>query len=291
MWYATARAKVGPRKFLTRRFIRIVPLYWLVTTFFLSVLLIRPGWMYTARFELSHVISSYFFIPAEHPGAAGHMEPLVIPGWTLNFEMFFYLLFAVALLFKGGVRAGVIVAMLTCVFSLQLFNPPENSILGFYSSSIVLEFALGVLLGHLYTAGAAIPRPLSMLMMVTGCIALVAWSVIGLPEMPRLFAYGIPAFLVVAGAVFYEQARPIAARRLPILLGDASYSIYLSHVATLSAVCQVWQHLGFPRMLSLGPIFFFSLTAVALAIIVGITLHLLVERPMLRWVTARVGRT
>ena len=181
MWYTTFNRNVGALEFFTHRFIRIVPLYWLITTFYLAILLIRPSWMQSAKFELSHIVASYLFIPMVHP-AVPIMWPLVVPGWTLNYEMFFYFLFGLALLFRSGARAAIILAMLICVVGLQAFHPPDNSIIGFYSSSIILEFAFGVALGYLLTRGVSIPRLPSILMVLAGFIGLVACSSAGFAE-------------------------------------------------------------------------------------------------------------
>lgn len=291
MWHTTFNRNVGTLEFLRHRVIRIVPLYWLVTTFYLAILLIRPSWMQSAKFELAHIVASYLFIPANHPAVPGLMWPLVIPGWTLNYEMFFYLLFGLALLFTSRARAVIVVAMLIGIVGLQVFDPPVNSIIGFYSSSIILEFALGVALGYLCTRGVSIPRLPSILMMLVGFIGLVAGSAAGLPDLPRVFTFGIPAFLIVAGAVFYERAHNVVEIGLPKLLGDASYSLYLSHGAVLSAFGQLWRELSLPLMSK--PIFlvFFFLSAVITATIIGIGLYRFVERPLLHSLSIRIKPT
>ena len=291
MWYTTFNKNIGTQEFLRHRIIRIVPLYWLITTFYLAILLIRPSWMQSAKFEPLHIIASYFFIPAEHPAAPGFMWPLVVPGWTLNCEMFFYLLFGLALRFTNRARAAIVFTILICIVGLQVFDPQSNSIVGFYSSSIMLEFAFGVALGYLYTSGVSIPRPASTLLILAGFISLVASSVVvGVPALPRVLIWGIPAFLIVAGAVFYERAHNVAEIRLPKLLGDASYSLYLSHGAVLSAFGQFWRASGFPPVSH--PVFFilFSLIAIIIATIFGIGLYHFVEKPLLSKLSMHIKR-
>ena len=77
-------------QFFKRRLVRIVPLYWLATT--ALVLLVAPFAGTKA------VIASLLFWPYPAGGA-----PLLNVGWTLNIEMFFYLVFAAALLAKSRV--------------------------------------------------------------------------------------------------------------------------------------------------------------------------------------------
>jgi len=288
MWHTTFNKNIGTLEFLRHRVIRIVPLYWLMTTFYLAILLIRPSWMQSTKFELSHIVASYLFIPAVHPSVTKLMWPLVVPGWTLNYEMFFYLFFGLALFFKDRARAVIVIAMLICIVGMQAFDPPVNSIIGFYSSSIILEFALGVALGYLCTRGVSIPRLASTLMMLAGFIGLVTGLAADLSDLPRVFTFGIPAFLIVAGAVFYERAHNLVEIRLPKLLGDASYSLYLSHGAVLSAFGLLWRELSLPLMSK--PIFLvlFSLSAVITATIIGIGLYRFVERPLLHSLSVRI---
>src|SRR6185437_15681181 len=75
-------------RFLEDRVIRIVPMYWLMTTVKLAGLFVIPWVALHSDTQLWHTIASYLFIPARN--AAGDHLPLLPVGWTLNFEMFFY---------------------------------------------------------------------------------------------------------------------------------------------------------------------------------------------------------
>jgi exopolysaccharide production protein ExoZ len=102
MWQVTAAKPHTPGSFLDRRIRRIVPLYW--TSIVLVVCLVhlfgvRP---LGATDEIVPVIKSMLFVP--YFNANGSMGPVVSPGWTLNYEMFFYVIFAVSLLFSAGFR-------------------------------------------------------------------------------------------------------------------------------------------------------------------------------------------
>ena len=121
-------------------------------------------------------------------------------------------------------------------------------------------------------------------MVLAGFIGLVACSTLALP---RVLISGIPAFFIVAGAVFYERAHNVAEIGVPKLLGDASYSLYLSHGAVLSAFGQLWRKLGFPHTSEPMYVFLFMLTGVLIATIVGIGVYRFVERPLLQKLSAR----
>ncbi len=89
-----------PLDFMMKRIIRIVPLYWLVTAAVCLVSLI-PGVFHQFSCDLPSLLQSLFFIP--YVNQAGHIEPLMVPGWTLNYEMFFYAVFAVGLAIRRPV--------------------------------------------------------------------------------------------------------------------------------------------------------------------------------------------
>ena len=82
----------GSWQFMTRRLIRIVPVYWLASTLYLVMALAIP--VFEKSYSTASVVASYLFIP--WPRLDGIMQPLVGQGWTLNYEMFFYAIFAMA---------------------------------------------------------------------------------------------------------------------------------------------------------------------------------------------------
>ena len=83
------------RIFLGRRIARIVPLYWLLTSLLLIGSLFVPQLLNVPIGDWQHILASYLFIPSLRGGS--EIRPVMALGWTLNFEMFFYLLFAGAM--------------------------------------------------------------------------------------------------------------------------------------------------------------------------------------------------
>ena len=97
----TEHQVIGPRRFLLDRLARIAPLYWLATLLaFTAVSLGLP--LYGCSSDPLLLLKSLLFIPAYSPN--GHLWPTLLLGWTLNYEMFFYLLFAVFLCLPGPVQ-------------------------------------------------------------------------------------------------------------------------------------------------------------------------------------------
>ena len=98
--YLSTRDKpIAPGQFLLNRVLRIVPAYWFYTLLMALLLLVASRWMPHQVFDGQHLLLSLLFIPAENPGGYG-LYPTLNVGWTLNFEMFFYLLFGLAFLVR-----------------------------------------------------------------------------------------------------------------------------------------------------------------------------------------------
>src|SRR6185437_16127795 len=85
----------SPRAFLVRRLIRVVPPYWLFTSAMLLATALFSTRIAHPALDGWHVLASYLFVPWKNP--YGRFYPVLILGWTLNFEMFFYALFALGL--------------------------------------------------------------------------------------------------------------------------------------------------------------------------------------------------
>ena len=81
------------RSFLIRRVIRVAPIYWIFTTVYVLLLVVAPAAFNADRFDLIHSIKSYLFLPSAN-SYTGSPYPVLTPGWTLQFEMYFYAVFA-----------------------------------------------------------------------------------------------------------------------------------------------------------------------------------------------------
>ncbi|WP_062205987.1 acyltransferase [Aureimonas sp. AU12] len=274
-----------PGGFLLRRLVRVVPLYWLLTLLLANVAILRPDLLGATVIELRHFLASLVFLPWPHP-TFGLYNPFLVVGWTLNYEMAFYGLFALVLLLPERRHLGAaIVALVALVVTGRLVRP--EGIAGFYSDPIVLEFALGLAVGGFYTAGARIGAGASAAAALCGAALLLLGPLLGPPE-ARVLTAGLPAAMLVAGAVFFERARgPL---RIPGLarLGDASYSLYLTHLLTLPLVQIVWRK-TMPAAAGASA-FGFVAAAVIACIGVAILCHRLAERPLAALLRPRRAR-
>src|SRR6476620_2791854 len=89
MWVTTVRRpQITAAEFMRNRIVRIVPLYWAISLFVLATTLLAPSLLHTTVFDAPHVVTSFLFLPWRDP-VTGDFWPLLVPGWTLNFEMLF----------------------------------------------------------------------------------------------------------------------------------------------------------------------------------------------------------
>jgi peptidoglycan/LPS O-acetylase OafA/YrhL len=102
----------GVREFALRRLVRILPMYWLATTLSIVIQLVTPSAVLHSTLTVWLIVSSYLLLPAT--SSTGNVEPVLGVGWTLLFEMFFYAVFAVAMLLRGRVYLVVGLVMGFC---------------------------------------------------------------------------------------------------------------------------------------------------------------------------------
>ena len=205
MVFTTAGRSVSTINFYQKRIVRIAPLYWSITSFMLAVLIIAPHVFQNSAFDLRHIIASYLFYPWIHP--VKHVqEPLVFPGWTLNYEMFFYFIFGILLNVRRlGPRIAALSLTFVAIVACQGFVSDPDSAAAFYSSSIVLEFVGGAALGYIFVSGYCPKTWVSTSLLVLGVFGL-GLSTLGDTSLPRAFLYGVPSLLLVGGTVFLDRS-------------------------------------------------------------------------------------
>lgn len=265
----------GWKRFMMRRVVRIVPLYWIATTVKLAALLAVPVAVLHSRLDWGDVGLSYLFLPSRN--IDGLVQPLLGVGWTLVYEMFFYAVFTVALFVRVNPVwfCGVILSALSFA---HMFRPGDdwNPFL-VYLDPIVAFFLAGMLIARF-----AITRDVRNLVLGLSWVLLVrtvVWYVTapnaGLLEREHVVRAVFVIGLVLVTVLGEERLR----RWLPqsvIHLGDASYSLYLTHPLLAPLVPVILLKLG----LVSGPL------SVVLTIVVAIGLALviypLLEKPITR---------
>jgi peptidoglycan/LPS O-acetylase OafA/YrhL len=268
----------GPMRFMTRRLIRIVPLYWLVTTLYLVIALSVPAFERSA--SAAAVAASYLFIP--WPRADGMMLPLVGQGWTLNYEMLFYAIFAVAVVAPRRIAVALASgALIVAVGAGQLYRP-ASPILAFWFDPIVLEFVFGMTIGLAYREGFRLPKPLAVLAMLGGLALIVAYGDLE----ARVLTLGLPATIVVVGAAFGDFSLRSTAWRPVAVVGDASYALYLFHSIPVRAILIGGSWIGLDIASRPWP---YLSAAVVGAVALAVTIYYLFERPVTRLLHRRTA--
>jgi exopolysaccharide production protein ExoZ len=280
--FVTTDAASSAWSFFRMRIIRIVPLYWLFNFATAALILALPQLFQSAVLTLPHFLLSLFFIPHLSPATPPSISPFILLGWTLNYEMFFYAIFTLAMAISGAWRVPLTIAVLVTLVALGVLGSLAGSTAWeFYSNDIVLEFVFGMMLASLFLSGA-----LHRLGAATGA-TLIAFGAVGLiagayhMELARALVFGVPAALIVAGALAIESARVVPKVQPFLLLGDASYSIYLAHLFPIALERFAWARLGLPTK-GLLPVAAFIGIALVGGASAGIASYLLVERPLLK---------
>ena len=281
-------ARGSARAFLYRRVTRIYPLYWLLNTAILALLLLSPGSVSFdngQHLDAGRVLGSYLLLPPE-----GRLPVLV--AWTLVHEMFFYLLFTLALLIGRRWLGWVMAAWVAATVVLSATVGESGQWLAIVASPLNLEFVLGVAIGYAVVRGRLVrPRLVLVVGVVAAAVLLASLAASGWEAFPstwvRVAGPGLVAALLVYGAVGVEVRRAATAPAFLQRLGDASYSLYLVHVPALTLLAAVLAG----RVPSGGVAHAVVLLLVAAYVLAAAFLcHRLVERPLLVFFRHRGSR-
>jgi peptidoglycan/LPS O-acetylase OafA/YrhL len=244
--------------FLYNRIIRIAPIYWFLTLSLVIMFIALPSAFRSLEISGEHVVHSLLFTSHLALGE----RPVLYLGWTLEWEMLFYALFAVSLYAERiDARLGVPVLM-GLVAAVMVYDV------------LILEFVLGLLAAHIYRK-TRLTKAAGLSLFLAGTAGLVASSVFA-PDyatLHRLLMWGLPSFFLVLGAAVMGQmsARPV------LTLGAASYSIYLVQMFTIPAFYKAMDAFALTIPADLA-----ALLCLALSTLAGYLLFRYVETPLMR---------
>jgi exopolysaccharide production protein ExoZ len=254
--------------FVWNRLARIVPLYWTYTVVLALAATVFPFLLPHLRPSLHDVVRSLAFIP--YRDANGDIFPVAVVGWTLNYEVFFYALFAVCVLLPARLRLSGLISVIASLVVVGLSIRSDNPILATYTNPLLLEFGAGVLLGRLFKSDFTCKASTGAALIGLSIVQLVVVQILLVPvDAWRIVLWGLPAICIVTGALIIERHRPRFGLPLLVRLGDASYSTYLLHPQLVTAIMRAVQD-----FLPLG-----LCVSVVLSNAVGILSFRLFERP------------
>jgi len=267
-----------PQGFLRNRLTRIAPLYWAITLAVFALALAAPRLLQSTTADPAELLESLAFIP--YARADGQMHPVVFVGWTLNYEMAFYVIFALGLMLPRRLAGlALAIAILAAAAAFGQIARPEG-VLGFYCAPMILEFGAGMLLGALFVRdllpksrgwgwAAAAVAPVALAVMLAG-----PWL---WPQFDRAVMFGAPALVLVAAGLVAERAGLTLSQGWIQTAGAASYSVYLTHFFCTQVVTRAAE-----RLVGFGPLMMWALALVAFLLVamVGVFVHRRVELPL-----------
>jgi exopolysaccharide production protein ExoZ len=292
--------------FLGRRVARIVPIYWLACLWMGAFYLANAGPGVPAV-TWSWMLSSLSFVPF----GDGATEPITGVGWTLNFEMFFYACFTGTLLWSAYRSALILTAAFIAsalLWKTQVLVLPFS----FWFRPIIIEFVFGIWLGIAYRRGLTLSPRICVAAILGGVVIIGLSAAAGYYASPdydiglRFIVWGIPSLLIVSGCALGPQPLKIGPILwVLILLGNASYCIYLLHPLLEYQFHQwVWGRLvGFSyRVLAflmihqdsrqdaaMAAIWIELVTSLIVVMIVSVALHTCLESPMTNYFRRRIS--
>jgi exopolysaccharide production protein ExoZ len=275
MVYTTADGRITPAAFLKKRGLRIYPVYW----FFCLVVIglhLTP-WVGRLEGNTAIFLKSFTLYPVFWYNL-DLLRPAFLPqGWTLTYEVLFYLVFAATMRLKPFVQLTVVAAGFAAANLLApLFASSRSAEVALLSDSILLEFPLGMLLGIVYCKRHPFLTPaVSWTIFAAALISVpLLWYVPG----PRVLKFGVPALLLISALVLGRKTESLRFPRWLVFMGDASYSIYLTHTIVLLLIRVGYDRLRLLQTMPHDLHYLVSMIAIATA---GALSYLWVEKPLL----------
>lgn len=273
---------ITPKTFLVKRLMRVIPFYWFFTLGAVAIIMAGFSLFGNDGVSLRDILSSMLFLP--NFDAAGKLrDPIIFVGWTLNYEMLFYLIFAISLYFQS-VKTRIISISAFFVALTVLAQITENQTLLYFSHQRIWEFVLGMLIAAALPSIRALPAQTNL----RAGIALIAVSSIWLVSTEiyepatvianKLFFLGFAGAGIVVGVIMLEAAGKRISSPFVLLQGDASFSTYLSHAFVLQLAGKVMIVTGINATIA-GTVIGFSVTAIVIGVI-GTLIYWTLEKPM-----------
>lgn len=258
-------------------------MYYLFTGLVILVWLIYPQGMINVYISATSIYKSFLFIPY----TIGDSGPILSLGWTLNYEMFFYVTVGIwVMLFKKPI-IGLFSSALLILFIIlcYLVAHSSNEFLSFYGNPISLEFIFGIVLYYV-TKNFGETLSKKSVVILAGLLAVLSFLIMIYCDyheiyFSRVLLFGIPSFFVVLFFIISENF--VKGNKLIYKyffeIGNASYVVYLAHPFIIFFISRL-----------ISPIFgvnlFYSITELVLklllVVLVSNWLHKKIELPVVK---------
>jgi exopolysaccharide production protein ExoZ len=276
------------RDFLERRFLRVMPLYWFVTALFLLEFFVVskfPQLKTSAesypQLSLGLLFRSLFLVPSSKPLIVG-------VAWSLSFEIFFYVLFGLALIWRvASIR--LLAPLMVGLVLIGYYHHAISPVLAMMTSPMLLEFLAGVIIGAMAVHGIRISLSLAAVLGVLGAAVLLipyhnvfGFRIVSDTTGLRVLLWGLPAALMVFCVVALEGRFGAIWPKWMLLIGDASYSLYLIHIMVICIVVRTfeYQKILLPGIVQVQDVVVTVLTCLLVSVAAAILLYKAVEQKL-----------
>lgn len=268
-------------RFLWGRLSRIYPTYWFYFLLVGSIFFLKPGWVNASQGHQIDLISSFLLLP-------DNQLPLVMVAWSLIHELWFYLVFAVLLMFHERMLSmllflwAAIIIVVNSLFTLGDFSPGARIVFHPYS----LEFIIGALVAVLiqdekFVKSSARDSIISIVLVpAIGIPVAYVWDVLKQDGVFRMSVFGVLYGFLIFSFVTLEKTKKIKVPKPLQAIGDMSYTIYLSHILVLSAIGRLWMLISVPYSLIDNALAFLIMFAAVVGY--GWVGYRLIERPIVQ---------
>ena len=256
--------------YFERRFTRIYPLFWFSLCVSLGLTALSSTKQFPAFSEIVHQATLVPFL-----GDVG-------VAWTLQHEVLFYLLFAIAIVNR---RAGA--AIFGLWFCLIIgawatgYAPTDSAFVSRLASTFNLEFVFGMLAAYIVKRNVVThPKFVLRAGIAFFAIAAAAENVglfDGYGNIAKLI-YGLSSMLIVIGTASANISGRLEAPKFLTRLGGGSYSIYLLHLPCIGIIYKL---LAITGVLPAIPLSFLYLILSASAVVICIVISKIIEYPMM----------
>lgn len=267
-----------PLHFLYNRITRIYPLYWCYSILVLAVFLYRPEMVNSSQGNQVLIFESFLLWPQK-------FTPLLAVAWTLTHEMYFYIVFTVMLWgARSHIRWYLFLWLIVVIVGNVVTGSRSSPLLRIIFHPLTLEFIAGCFVAHIISKGHTGYGRVSLfvggILLLFGTAGCYAYFRNSIPDgWYRVLFFGTPCSLMVYGAVASDLRSTLRFPRWLNAIGDASYSIYLSHVLVLSFIGRVWYRFGQKGLFDN----FLMITLMILFVVVyGHLSFRYIEKPMIR---------
>lgn len=285
--YKNTLPKITAGQFIWRRITRIWPMYFLAT-----MCVVVLSWMVAnSMFEDARVDFAYHYnatrtsvrwIIDSLTFTHGLNPPVLGTGWTLQVEFMFYTAFAAVLLSKPKTLTQLEISLIGLFVFFFVAGNSHLAIAGFaktYANPMIIEFAFGMLVYRMYSFDRLIPKSAALILLIAA-LPLFLWielseTIENFGPLYRPLVWGGFAFVMVASAMSLEKYSPNS--KFLLLLGDASYSLYLVHYIIGPVMIHYWTNNSMQDSVS---IWLYMPMFIIICHIAGIATHLYIEKPI-----------